>query len=167
MGNASRLFERKVQELVQKNYNKVEPKITFVSKPILSLELKDLISLLNKSCIIYKINCFCEKSYIGQTSRHLKIRLNEHIPKCILKFIDEKTKIKMKVVVNAIKRWSIAEHLVKNTNCANNYDSSRFKILNNCTDSIDLVRMEAISIFLNKPELCKQKEFDYKVSLFV
>ena len=51
---------------------------------------------------------------------------------------------------------------MNNTNCANSYDSSRFKILNNCTNSIDLVRMEAISIFFNKPELCKQKEFDYK-----
>ena len=102
-GNASRLFERKVQEIVQKNYNLVKPRIIFF-KPIISLELKDPIPNLNKSCIIYKINCFCEKSYIGQTSRHLKIRLNEHIPKCILKFIDEKTKIKMKVVVNAIKR---------------------------------------------------------------
>ena len=97
----------------------------------------------------------------------MRTRLNEHIPKCILRFIDEKTKIKTKAVVNATKRSSIAEHLVNSTNCANNYDSSRFKILNNCTSSMDLVRLEAISIFLNKPELCKQKEFDYRVSLFV
>ena len=67
-------------------------------------------------------------------------------------------------MVNATKRSSTAEHLVNNTNCANNYDSLRFKILNSCTSSIDLVRMEAIPIFLNKPELFKQKEFDYKVS---
>ena len=81
----------------------------------------------------------------------------------MLKFIDEKTKIKTKAVVNATKKSSIAEHLINNTNCAKNYDLSRFKILNSCTNSIDLVRMEEISIFLNKPELCKQKEFDYKV----
>ena len=56
---------------------------------------------------------------------------------------------------------------MNNTNCANNYDSSRFKIFNNCTSSIDLVRTKEISIFLNKPELCKHKEFKYKVSLFV
>ena len=47
------------------------------------------------------------------------------------------------------------------TNCANNYDLSRFKILNICINSIDLVRMKAISMFLNTLELCKQKEFDY------
>ena len=135
-----------MQELVQSTYNQVKLRIIFDSKPIMSLELKDPIPHLNKSCIIYKFNCFCDKSYIGQTSRHLKTRLNEHIPKCILKFIDEKTKIKTKAVVNATKRSSIAEHLVNNTNCANNYDLTRFKILNNCTSSIDLVRLENIYI---------------------
>ena len=87
--------------------------------------------------------------------------------KCILKFIEEKTKIKTKAVVNATKKSSIAEHIINNTKCANNYDSSRLKILNNCNNFIDLVRMEAISIFLNKPELYKKEEFGYKVSLFV
>ena len=90
-------------------------------------------------------------------SRHLKTRLNEHVPKCILKFIDKKTKIKTKAVVNATKKSSIAEHLINNTNCTNNYYSSRFNILNNSTNSIDLVRIKAISILINKPELCKQK----------
>ena len=31
---------------------------------------------------------------------------------------------------------------------------------------IDLIEMEAISIYLEKPVLCKQEEFDYKLSLF-
>ena len=81
--------------------------------------------------------------------RHLKTKLNEHKPKCILKFIDKKTKTKTKTVVNATKRSLIAEHFINNTNCANNYDSSRFNILSNCTNSIDLVRLKAISIFLD------------------
>ena len=84
----------------------------------------------------------CKKMY---NARYLK----SYIPKCILRFIDEKTKIKTKAVVNSTKRSSIAEHLVNSTNCANNYDSSRFKMLNNCTSTTDLVRMEAILIFLN------------------
>ena len=96
MGNDSRLFEKKVQEIVQKNYNQVKPRIIFVSKPVISLKLKDPIPTLNKSCIIYKFNCFCGISYIGQTSRHLKTRLNEHLPKCILKFWMKKLKIRQK-----------------------------------------------------------------------
>ena len=31
---------------------------------------------------------------------------------------------------------------------------------------MDLIRVEAISIYLDQPVLCKQKELDYKVSLF-
>ena len=97
----------------------------------------------------------------------MKTWLNEHVPKCILKFIDEYTKIKTKAVENATKKSSIAESY-KNISFTNNYDSSRFKILNVSTNSIDIVIMKAISIFLNKLELRKQKkEFDYKVSLFV
>ena len=54
-----------------------------------------------------------------------------------------------------------------NVDCANNYDLFIFKVTNNCKNSIDLVRLKAISVFLNKPQLCKQKEFDYKISLFI
>ena len=94
--------------------------------------------------------------------------MTEHIPKCILKLIKEKTNYKTKSVIYAIKRSPIAEHLYNKVKCKNkNYDLLRFKLINNCKNSIDLVRMEAISIFLNKPELCKQKEIDYKVFLFI
>ena len=58
-GNISRLFEKKVQELTQSAYNLVKPKVIFVSKPVLRLELKDPISYLDKTCIIYKFKCFC------------------------------------------------------------------------------------------------------------
>ena len=87
------------------------------------------------------------KRYIGQTSRHLKTRVNEHIPKCVLNFIKKKTNNKTKAVINVTKRSSIAEHLINNVNCAKNYDLPRFKVIYNCANSIDLVRLEAISIF--------------------
>ena len=86
--------------------------------------------------------------------------VNEHIPKCIFNFIK-------KAVINVTKRSSIAKHLFNNVNCANNYDLLRYMVIKNYRNYIYLVRLEAILIFLNKPELCKQKEFDYKVSLFI
>ena len=46
------------------------------------------------------------------------------------------------------------------------YDLFRFKILHHCNKVNDLIKMKAISIFLEKPVLCKQEKFDYKVSLF-
>ena len=129
MGNVSRLFEKKVQELRQ-----VKPRVVFVLKPVLRLELKDPISYVDKSCIIYKFNCFCERSYNGQTSRCLKTRV-KHIPK----FIKVNTTNKTKAVVNAIKRSSITEHLFDSVDCAKLW-FVKFKVINNCTNSIDLVR---------------------------
>ena len=58
LGNVSRLFKKKVQELTQSTYNQVKPSIVFVPKPVLRLELKDPVSYLDKSCNIYKFNYF-------------------------------------------------------------------------------------------------------------
>ena len=43
---------------------------------------------------------------------------------------------------------------------------SRFKIIHHCNNENDLIKMEAIFIYLEKPLLSKQKEFDYKVYVF-
>ena len=58
---------------------------------------------------------------------------------------------------NATKRSSVAEHLVNNRECAKKYDFPRFKIIHQCNNVTDLIKMEAISIYLEKPVLCKQK----------
>ena len=79
------------------------------------------------SCIVYKFNCFCDKSYIGQTSRHLKTRIKEHLPTCVLKFMIKKPKNMTTTTENATKRSSVAEHLVINRKCAKKYDLSRLK----------------------------------------
>ena len=52
---------------------------------------------------------------------------------------------------NATKRSSASEHLVNNRECAKKYDFSRFKILHQCNIVTDLIKMEAISIYLEKP----------------
>ena len=106
------------------------------------------------SCVIYRFNCFCEKSYIGQTSRHLKTRLKEHVPKCVEIFIEGKVNIKSLALINATKRSSIAEHLVNNLDCGKNNKDTRFKIVQQCPNVYDLFKLEAIFIYLNKPELC-------------
>ena len=158
-GKISHLLEKKVQDLTQSTYNQIKPRVVFVSNPVLRLELKDPIPNLDKSCVVYRFICFCERSYISQTSRHLKTRVEDHLPKCILNFMTEKTRIKTKTVINAAKRSSRAEHSINNTYCANNYMLSRFRVVSYCNNVIDLVKLKAISIFLNKPKLCKQKLF--------
>ena len=46
-------------------------------------------------------------------------------------------------------------HLVNNPERGNNYEDIRFKIEQQCSNVYDLVQMEAIFIYLYKPELCK------------
>ena len=84
----------------------------------------------------------------------------------MLNVIKKEPNIKTTAVKNAAKRSSVAEHLINNRDCSGKYDISRFKIIHHCNSVFDLVKFEAISVFLKKPELCEQKEFDNKVFLF-
>ena len=43
---------------------------------------------------------------------------------------------------------------------------NKYKIIKNCNNVFDLIELEAICILLRKLVLCKQKDFDYTVSLF-
>ena len=43
---------------------------------------------------------------------------------------------------------------------------NRFRIIKNCNNVFDLIKLEAICILLRKPVLCKQNDFVYIVSLF-
>ena len=81
-------------------------------------------------------------------------------------FVTNKTKKTTTALRNAAKRSAIAEHLIDNPASAVKYNESNFKILRQSLNSFELVKLEAILIHLNKPDLCKQKEFDYIVSLF-
>ena len=137
-----------------------------ILQPIISLEVKDPLSDLEKSCIVCKFNCSCERIYIGQTTRHLKIRIKEHIPRCVEGYITGKNVRISKAVINAAKRSAISEHLINNANCTEKYNISMFSIMKQCANKFDLIKMEAILIHLYKPELCKQKDFDYTVVLF-
>ena len=43
--------------------------------------------------------------------------------------------------MNAIKESAIAEHLVKNQSCAENFNLERFKTSKSCYNVFDLVKM--------------------------
>ena len=115
-----------------------------------------------KSFVIYKLKCY----YIGQTSRHLKTRIKEHVPKCITSYISDRKNKRNAAVKNTMEKLSIAEHRVNNPSCENNFETSNFSLMRQCSNILDLIRLESILIHLNKPNLCKKKEFDYTIALF-
>ena len=94
----------------------------------------------------YGLNCFWDKSYIRQTLRHLKTRIKEHLPTCVVKFIEKEPKIMTIATENATKISSVADNLVNNKECSKNYDLSRFKILHqkNLIQIKDLVTITAL-----------------------
>ena len=59
---------------------------------------------------------------------HLKTRIKEHLPAWVLKFIEKEPETKTMATKNAAKRYSDAEHLLNNRDCAMKYDISTFKI---------------------------------------
>ena len=78
IGEKSRVFESKLKDLTKTSYNQVLPRVIFLSKSLLKVQLKDPIPDQDKSCVVYKCNCSCKRSYTGQTSRHFKIRIKEN-----------------------------------------------------------------------------------------
>ena len=83
-GKASYSMVNRVKSITESAYFAIKPRIIFTFKPLISLDVNDLISYLDKNCIVYKFNCFCEKIFIGQTTRHFKIRIKEYILRSIL-----------------------------------------------------------------------------------
>ena len=76
----------------------------------------------------------------------------------MLKLIEKEPEIMTTATKNTAKRSSVAEHLVNNRECAKKHDLFRFKIIHHCNNETDLIKMEAISIYLEKPVLCKQNK---------
>ena len=115
--------------------------------------------------ILYQYSCCCTASYIRPTTRQLRKRIKEHIPKSVESFccLDKKDDIRAKIL-NASKRSSIAQHLINNLTCANSYNMN--KIIKTCNNVFDLIKLEGICILLEKPVLCKKNYLNYIVSLF-
>ena len=70
----------------------------------------------------HKFNCLYENGHIKIISRQLGKRIKEHIPKSIDEFSKLSNNANKSIrVVNASKLPAIAEHLVNNLDCVNNY----------------------------------------------
>ena len=52
IGEKSRVFESKVKDLTKTSYNQMCPRVIFLSKPLLKVQLKDPIPDQDKSCIV-------------------------------------------------------------------------------------------------------------------
>ena len=91
-----------------------------------------------KSFLVYKFTCAsCSSSYIGETCRHFKTRIEKHIKK------DNKS--------------HIFKHLHSTGTCFASYNSHCFKIIDKVNSKFDLKTKEALHINWRKPNLNAQQ----------
>lgn len=128
---------------------------TYTLHNLITPRLKAQIELLNCSGLVYKFECPCSESYVGETYRTLSTRITEHNAPSrnseIVSHIRECTKFNDEVRVQCpnLSRTSKLFHL-----------KTKFRILEkNLTDYRNRVLSESMHIILEKPTLNKQESF--------
>jgi len=113
-------------------------KIVFSSLKIKSFfSYKDAIPDDMKSFLVYNFTCArCNASYIGETTRHFKTRIDEHVKRD--------------------KQSHIYKHFISNPECKEHFDNSSFKIIDKCNNKFILKIKEALHINEKKPKLNAQ-----------
>ena len=102
---------------------------------------KDKIPKGLRSCVIYHFKCrCCSASYVGQTVRHLRTRVSEHLG--ISALTGNKS--------SNPKLTSILQHLDATGHTASLHD---FKIISSCSSSDELMIHESLLISKLKPTL--------------
>ncbi len=149
IGDYSILVSKRINRLVSKLCKK-DTKIQIIFTPFkiancFSLKDRPLSSL--KANVVYKFVCAsCNASYVGETSRHLSVRINEHL--------------------NTDKSSHIYKHLRANQACKDNCSNNCFSVLDTASSKYQLRIKEGLYIDWFKPSLNKQVH-SLKVSLLL
>ena len=140
IGNLSHHIKNKLsklcKEFCKENFN---IKLVFNSFKIKNhFSYKDPIPNDLKSFLVYKFTCAsCSSSYIGETCRHFKTRIEEHIKK------DNKS--------------HIFKHLRSTATCFDSYNSLSLKIIDKANSKFDLKIKLSIDIYWRKSNLNAQQ----------
>ena len=134
-------------------------KLRIVLKPGIKigslLNFKDIIPFGARSFVVYKFSCGnCDITYIGKTTRHLLVRMSEHLGISYKTGKDRKYNIK--------QTSAIREHLRV---CNHKSDVNNFKILASANTDFELLIKESLLVDSEKPLLNKQVK-SFQLSLF-
>ena len=145
--NLSESTRKKLSKIANDLCNKTDIHLSFSTCKIGSLfSAKDKLKNILKSFVVYQFTCAgCNASYIGETTRHLITRIEEH-------FSSQSSHIK--------------KHLDSSPNCKNLCDESCFKIIDESKSQFSLKLKEAMHIEWKKPTLnIQQKTVQLTISL--
>ena len=149
---AAELFRRKIERSMKVNCKNVRLITIFTSRPLISTQVKDRISVLATPNVVYRFKCgMCHSTYIGYTERRLEDRVKEHVPRWALNGLGK------------VSRSSVTDHIINEGHRCTRETS--FEILYRARNRRMLKFVEATSIRLLVPDLNIQKEFDYQLKL--
>ena len=133
---------------------------------------KDVLPTFQQSNVVYEYVCHCDSRYVCRTSQRLQDRIRQHVPKSIRNRTSQdqrKQPERPGKLANSIPHCdsAIGNHLLHNQKCASHYKDNQFFILSKARSDFHLSVLESIFITLQKPNLCRRKEFVYKHKLLV
>ena len=101
------------------------------------LVIKDQCLSILRSFVVYRFTCLgCNASYIGETTRHLTMRIKEHL--------------------ETSSKSHIFKHFGSNRNCKELCDTECFETIDSTISSYRLKFKEAVHITWEKPSLNKE-----------
>ena len=140
IGKFSVIAKNKMRKLCERYVcnSDVDTKLIFVSFKIGSVfSTKDMIPEDLKSNVVYKFNCArCNSCYIGETTRHISTRINEHL--------------------KTDKASHVYKHLNSNSECKEVCNVTCFSILDTAPTTYQLRIKEGVYIGWEEPSLNKQ-----------
>ena len=151
LGDISDRFADQISACVRKCYFSSNLRVVFRTRTVLPSGRKDVLPTQHNSALIYSFIYVCGLQYIRRTNQRLHARI-KHVPTKIQQenyFADH---------INNIHGSAIAEHLIKNCDCASSYSANLFTILSRSHSDFHLKVLETIHILTHKPSLCKQRE---------
>ena len=141
LGKQSENLNKKVFTLYKKYCKSVQFKLVFTSTKIKSFfSAKDSVPQYLKSRVVYKFSCAgCNSCYVGETTRHLDTRIEEHLKKD--------------------KKSAVYKHIHEKVNCFDKCTKQCFSILDTATTMYQLKIKEGMYIGWENPDLNRQVKY--------
>ena len=124
-------LKKEVKTAVESCYGSVSTRLVFTSKRMLPVARKNVLSITQKSLVIYEYKCHCNSRYVGRTSQQLQDRIKQHVPQWLRQQLIRPRR-------SQLHRWckrndtkpncdsATGQHLLENDQSALNYDNKRF-----------------------------------------
>ena len=157
MGHDSLVLKKKFTSFFSTQFPAFQLKIVFKSGPKIGhfLNFKDSLPFGVRSFVIYKYSCsHCNMTYIGKTTRHLLVRMSEHLG------ISHRTSKPRKY--NPKQTTAVREHI---RTCEHSGSFNDFKIVSQGKTDFEILIKESLLVGKEKPILNKQIK-SYQLALF-